>query len=414
MRRSHRQKGNLEARECLEISDGKQVVGPGSKDYSEAFEGKEVVFEGKEIVVPSGLEQDPPQDKQVYRDEGDGKYPYQAITRPPVVEFPQPSVLSPKTNPRKKWYFIAIVIVIVMVAICHHEIQFQRPDAVRPASQCYNSSFNHHLENFRKFIEGDSWWLFYVDNANVIQDVYSKKDLTEWRKGTVGSNGYKVPNDTNIAFTASRGRRYNSTLNGIDGGLSLYATGTNGTIQEYLFDDQDGSWTDGFNFPGTDGSAGASTWSFYSYAYIYTMSSSGSLEFWYRDYNPMSSINNNRWQLGPSSHADFVQNGSVCGQFGVAFQSSNGMIRGSNFTNLEKPSQVRWDTLYDISDQPAIDKSAVSCWYSFSREEAKRNVQFQIFYQTDGRKITEAAKLWGPDNNTFPGTWTYNDVPINP
>ncbi|KAL8702185.1 MAG: hypothetical protein Q9201_004540 [Fulgogasparrea decipioides] len=103
------------------------------------------------------------------------------------------------------------------------------------------------------------WWLFYIDNADVIQNIYSEKDPTTWHKGSVGNKGFKVPNNTNIAFTVSRGRKYNKTLNDLDGGMSLYATDTNGTMQEYIFDDRDGSWNDGFAFPDTDGFAGAST-----------------------------------------------------------------------------------------------------------------------------------------------------------
>lgn len=233
-----------------------------------------------------------------------------------------------------------------------------------------------------------------------------------WRKGTVGNKGYKIPNSTNIAFTLSRGRKYNGTLNDLDGGLSLYASATDGTIQEYIFNDQDGSWTEGFNFPGANGLADASTWSLDSKAFIYTVSSSGSLEFWYRNYSPMVSVSDNRWQLGPSSHADLTRDGSVCGQFGVAFQGSNGSIQGSNFTTFQDLDQVRWDTLYDISEQPAMDGSAVSCWYFFPAKNAKRNVMSQVFYQTTAIKITEAVRLWGPGNSTVPGTWIYNDVPI--
>ncbi|KAI4199089.1 MAG: hypothetical protein LQ350_004844 [Teloschistes chrysophthalmus] len=259
-----------------------------------------------------------------------------------------------------------------------------------------------------------TWWFFYVDNSNIIQSIYSEKDPTMWRKGTVGNNGYKVPNSTNIAFTVSRGRKYNGTLDDLDGGLSLYASGTDGTIHEYIFNDQDGSWTEGFNFPGANGFSGASTWSLDARAFIYTVSSSNSLEFWYRNYSPMASVSDNRWQLGPSSHADLMRNASVCGQFGVAFQGSNGTIQGSNFTTFEDLDQVRWDTLYDISEQPAMDGSAVSCWYFFPAKDAKRNVMSQVFYQTTANKITEAVRLWGPDNSTVPGTWIYNDVPINP
>ncbi|KAL8636413.1 MAG: hypothetical protein Q9228_006187 [Teloschistes exilis] len=231
------------------------------------------------------------------------------------------------------------------------------------------------------YVESTIWWLFYVDNSNIIQSIYSEKDPSMWRKGSVGNKGYKVPNSTNIAFTGSRGRKYNETLNDLDGGLSLYASAIDGTIQEYIFNNQDGSWTEGFNFPGANGLAGASTWSVDSKAFIYT------------------------------PH-DLMRNGSICGQYGIAFQGSNGTIQGSNFSTFQDLKQVLWDTLYDISEQPAMDGSAISCWYFFPAKNAKRNVMFQVFYQTTGKRITEAVRLWGPDNSTVPGTWIYNDVPI--
>jgi len=41
--------------------------------------------------------------------------------------------------------------------------------------------------------------------------------------------------------------------------MSLYATGTNGSIHEYIFDDRTNSWTEGSTFLDTDGFSGAST-----------------------------------------------------------------------------------------------------------------------------------------------------------
>jgi len=254
--------------------------------------------------------------------------------------------------------------------------------------------------------------LFYVDNADVIRNIYSVSDPTTWREGNVGSQGYQVPNETNIAFTASGGRTYNQTFNGIDGGVSLYAGGTDGTIHEYIFDGQDRSWNQGFTFPNTDGFSGAGIWSTSSNATLYTASSSQSLELWFRGYNDTSSGNGNRWQLGPSSHADLMQNGSICGQWGIAFQSASGIVQGSNFTEYADPGHTRWDTTYNISDQAAINGSAISCWYTFPEKEVARHVRFQVFYQTDGSKIEQAVRMWGPDNQTFPGIWNYDSVPV--
>ena len=264
----------------------------------------------------------------------------------------------------------------------------------------------------RCLAKSEQWWLFYVDSTNVIQNIYSRNDPTTWRKGNVGSNRYKVPSQTSIAFTISRGRKYNTTINDLDGGISLYAAGTDGTIHEYIFDDENGAWSNGFTFPNTDGFSGASTWSTGSSAFFYAESSSQSLELWFRNYDSISDDNGNRWQLGPSSTASLMENGSMSGQYGIAFQSSSGVIQGSNFTTYVNPKNTRWDTTYNISDQAAIDGSAVSCWFFFPTAGVKSNIMFQVFYQTDENSIEEAVRTWGPDNHTVPGTWSYNSLPI--
>lgn len=254
--------------------------------------------------------------------------------------------------------------------------------------------------------------MFYVDTADVIRNIYSTNDPTTWREGNVGSKGYKVPKETNIAFTAGGGITYNHNLNEIDGGINLYASGTDGTIHEYIFDNQNGTWDNGFTFPDTDGFSGAAIWSTSSNATLYTAGSSQSLELWFRDYSNNSSGDSNRWQLGPSSRADLMQNGSMCGQWGIAFQSAGGIVQGSNFTAYGDSGHTRWDTTYNISDQAAINGSAVSCWYYFPAEAPSRDMKFQIFYQTDESKIEQAVRMWGPDNHTVPGIWNYDSVPV--
>ena len=252
--------------------------------------------------------------------------------------------------------------------------------------------------------------MFYVDNAEVIRNIYSANDPTTWREGNVGGKGYKVPNATNIAFTASGGISYNHTLDGIDGGVSLYATGSDGTIHEYIYDEKNGTWDNGFTFPNTDGYSGAGIWLTNAVATLYTASSGQSLELWSRDYKTISSGNSNRWQLGPSSQANLMQNGSICGQWGIAFQRASGIVQGSNFTVYGDPENTRWDTTYNISDQAPINGTAISCWYTFPAPKAA--VMFQVFYQTDGSQIERAVRMWGLDNQTVPGIWKYDSVPV--
>lgn len=254
--------------------------------------------------------------------------------------------------------------------------------------------------------------MFFVDDTNVIQNIYSKKDATTWHRGNIGTQNYKVPNSTNIAFTVSRGRIYNQTLNDLDSGLSLYASNENGVIQEYIYDDQDESWSNGFTFPNTDGLSSASTWSEGPSAFIFTSRSDQSLELWYRDYNSTSADEDNRWKLGPSSQASLMPNGSICGQHGIAFQGTSGAIRGSNFSEFSDPTQTRWATTYEINNQAAISGSAVSCWYFYPHKRTNPNIMNQVFYQTEGNGIQEAIRTWAADNMTVPGTWTYSAVPV--
>ena len=256
------------------------------------------------------------------------------------------------------------------------------------------------------------WCLFYVDSADVIQNVYSENDSTTWYKGRIGEQGYRVANSTTLIFAAARGKQYNQTLSDLDGGMGLYAGGTDGILHEYIYDEQDGSWSAGFTFPNTNGLGGASTWFTGSEAFLYVGGNDGTLELWYRDYNNTSTNQNNKWQLGPSSNASLFSNGSMCGQYGIAYQDSEGLIQGSNFSHLEDVSQTRWDVTFDITTHEAIPGSAVSYGYFFSYPKAHRNLMNQIFYQPKDHGIEEAVRTWAPDNATMPGIWEYNPLPI--
>lgn len=88
------------------------------------------------------------------------------------------------------------------------------------------------------------------------------------------------------------------------------------------------------------------------------------------------------------------------------------MIEGSNFTSSADIAGSKWGTTYNISSQPAIEGSGVSCWYFFPGLSLNPDIMFQIFYQVEGNGIEEAKRNWGPDNSTVPGIWSYDSVPI--
>ncbi|KAK2798538.1 hypothetical protein FQN50_008806 [Emmonsiellopsis sp. PD_5] len=257
-----------------------------------------------------------------------------------------------------------------------------------------------------------TWWLFYVDKSNIIQNIFSRSNPTEWKQGNVGDKRYAVPAQSSIAFTTARGIRYDAKKPGLGGGLSLFASGTDGHMHEYLYNEDDESWTDGSTFASTNGYGGASVWSQNNLAYLFTLGNTQLIDLWWRDYNDTESQNNgDAWHLGPSSNAAVMANASMCGQYDFAYQAANGRIQGSNFTTLTKLDSMRWDTSYDISDGPAMENSAVSCWYFFP-SDGRENTMFHVFYQAENGDIREARRYWEADNATVPGTWHYGKVPI--
>ncbi|KAL8695770.1 MAG: hypothetical protein Q9224_003174 [Gallowayella concinna] len=259
------------------------------------------------------------------------------------------------------------------------------------------------------------WWLFYVDRASVIQNLYSQGDPTTWRRGNVGDKGYKVPDQSNIAFTVSRGRRYNDTKGDLLGGLSLYTSDEEGSFREYIYADADESWSDGHAFPpNTRGLGPATLFSETRDAYLFNVNSRNALQMWWRRYDNDTDplvADDSTWHLGSTAAASVSSSGSICGQYDFAFQGSNGKIQGSNFTNGDSPGDKRWGVTYDISNSSAIDGSGLSCWYFFPKGNSK-NTRFHVFYQEEGSEIIEAVRHWTSDNETVPGVWSYQTVPI--
>ncbi|KAI4236040.1 MAG: hypothetical protein L6R40_006286 [Gallowayella cf. fulva] len=156
-----------------------------------------------------------------------------------------------------------------------------------------------HLFTFRQ------WWLFYIDKANVIQNLYSQSDPTNWRRGDVGDKLYKVPDQSNVAFTVSRGRRYNDTKNDLYNGLSLYTSDEGGRFREYIYADEDESWSDGYTFPrNTNGLGPASIFSESRDAYLFNVNSDNAIQMWWRRYDNNTDplfAEDSTWHLGPTT-----------------------------------------------------------------------------------------------------------------
>ncbi|KAI4282459.1 MAG: hypothetical protein L6R38_002925 [Xanthoria sp. 2 TBL-2021] len=261
------------------------------------------------------------------------------------------------------------------------------------------------------------WWLFYIDNSNTIQNVYSQSNPASWRHGNIGSKNYKVPADpSSIAFTVSRGRHYNHSAGDLDAGLTLYTSDSNGTFRTYIYDDKTSTWSDGTTFPdNTNGQGSASLFSETRDAYLFTTNDDHAIDMWWRRYDnntdPHDDSENSKWHLGPTSPASLARNGSLCGQYDFAFQGADGRIQGSTFTDGASPDDKRWGVTYGISDGIAIDGSGLSCWYFFPNFNPL-NTRFHVFYQVEGNGIVEARRYWNENKKTVSGEWTYQTVPI--
>ncbi|KAL8734494.1 MAG: hypothetical protein Q9166_001394 [cf. Caloplaca sp. 2 TL-2023] len=159
-------------------------------------------------------------------------------------------------------------------------------------------------ENYGLFFTLIQWWLFYVDKNNVIQNSYSQSDPTTWRRGNVGDKGYKVPDRSDIPFTVSRGRQYNATKNDLYNGLSLYTSDEAGSFREYIYADQDDTWSDGYTFPNTDGLGPATIFSESRDAYLFNVNSDHAIQIWWRRYDNKTdppTLDSSAWNLGPTS-----------------------------------------------------------------------------------------------------------------
>ena len=241
--------------------------------------------------------------------------------------------------------------------------------------------------------------------------MYTEQNASAWYKGSIGTYNYTVVSSTELAFTASKGIEYNKSVgDDLSGGISLYVGNTESTIQEYIYDEKVGNWSEGSTFQDTDPASGASVWSTSATAYLFTTSyPDGVLHLWFRDYDDGSG-----WQKRPPGGGSLLRNGSICGFFDAWWQEPNGIIQGSNFTNVVgNGSEAQWNTTYDVTPQAAIPHSAISCWHFFPSTNVQRNIEYQIFYQSESNGIEEAVMLYPTDNETVSGAWNISSLRLS-
>ncbi|PGH13170.1 hypothetical protein AJ80_06416 [Polytolypa hystricis UAMH7299] len=171
---------------------------------------------------------------------------------------------------------------------------------------------------------------------------------------------------------------YDAEKNGLSSRLTLFSGDTDGHVHEYIYNDEDESWSDGFTFPSSNGYGGASAWSQDSCLttmYLFMLSESQMIYFWHYDYNETEEkkdTENGPWHLGPTNHTAVMANASMC---------ADGRIQETNSTTVVDVDSMRWHTTYDISDNAVMENSALSCWYLFpsEHEEDEKRMMFQVF-----------------------------------
>ncbi|KAI4198524.1 MAG: hypothetical protein LQ348_002011 [Seirophora lacunosa] len=226
----------------------------------------------------------------------------------------------------------------------------------------------------------------------------------------IGEKGYNVPSSPpSIAFAVSPGRKFNSTMSCIDGGLSLFSGTETGSIQEYIYDDEDGTWSHGYTFPNTDGSRGASVFSSQTDVLLFAANNDQDIMFWSRRYDSAATT---QWKAGPTSSYSLASNGSMCGVYDVVFESPKGRIQGSNFPSQADLIDRTFGTTYEIGNSNMLDGSALSCQFFLSEKPAF--TRFHVFYQVESNDIMEARNYWAPDEgDDRPENWSYQKVPTD-
>ncbi|KAK2739017.1 hypothetical protein FQN57_006699 [Myotisia sp. PD_48] len=252
-------------------------------------------------------------------------------------------------------------------------------------------------------------WLFYVDEDNIIQCVWTHNEKFEWTLGSIGNKKFKVPDSPDIAFDTRRGSRYDTEKRDLTHGLTLFAASDKDSlVHEYIYTDEDQEWNEGFVFENSRSIGGVASFYVFSFAFVYTHSATGNkLNLWWRDYQDESPD----WHLGPSSPTTVMPGSAVSGTLQhVTFQAPDGTIRGYNMTdNIFTPPNMRWDTEFTISEGPVLKGTGLSYFFFYS---ANSKTMMHSFYQEEKGSITEAIRDWAPDNRTVPGTWRYSTLPI--
>lgn len=115
--------------------------------------------------------------------------------------------------------------------------------------------------------------LFYVDPANVLQEVISTDNFQTWETGTLGKSAVQISASA-FALTSWYVPEH---------GLRLYYGGADGLVHELVYDSGEGVWSKQFQFQGSNGNGGIAH-SVYNHspgiAQLYMLDTQNAIRLW--------------------------------------------------------------------------------------------------------------------------------------
>ena len=130
--------------------------------------------------------------------------------------------------------------------------------------------------------------LFYVDPANVLQEVISIDNFQTWETGTLGNSAVQISASA-FALTSWYMAEY---------GLRLYYGGVDGLVHELVYDSGEGVWSKQFQFQDSNGNGGIAH-SIYKdspgIAQIYMLDTQNAIRLWNFNFTKTAT---NYWALG--------------------------------------------------------------------------------------------------------------------
>ena len=130
--------------------------------------------------------------------------------------------------------------------------------------------------------------LFYVDRANVLQEVISIDNFQTWKTGTLGHSAVQTSASV-FALTSWYMPEY---------GLRLYYGGVDGFVHELVYDSGEGVWSKQFTFQDSNGNGGIAHSVYHDspgIAQLYMLDTQNAIRLWNFNFTGTAT---NYWALG--------------------------------------------------------------------------------------------------------------------